>query len=91
MAKFEFTFPFEPPWDDCVLSGETKSGAKFYVFNSLYKDQTEEEKAWHQKNISRAATKIYINKHLREMEAAKTTEATCAACTAEDCGTSLGA
>ena len=71
MARFEFKFPFEPPWDDCVLSGETQNGAGFYVFNSLYKDQTQEEKELIRKGISRAATKIYVNKYMREMEEVK--------------------
>lgn len=71
MAKFELKFPFEPPWEDCILSGETKSGAKFHIFNTLYKDKTEEEKELVRKGVSRAATKIYVNKHMRELEAAK--------------------
>ena len=31
---FEFKFPFEPPWEDLKAEGTTKSGAKFFVFDT---------------------------------------------------------
>ncbi len=71
MAGFEFTFPFEPPWEDCVASGQTASGAKFFIFNTMFKDQTEEEKQRIHEDVDRVVTRIFVNKHIRELEAAK--------------------
>lgn len=41
---YEFKFPFEPPWEDLKLELEFASGAKCYVFDTLCKNVTQEQK-----------------------------------------------
>lgn len=38
---YEFKFPFNPPWEDLKLQGETSTGAKFYVFDSCVEKDPE--------------------------------------------------
>lgn len=60
-GKFEFKFPFEPPWEDLRMEGTTPGGIKFYVFDSCV-ERDPEKRA----EIDRRIAKIFVDSERRK-------------------------
>ena len=61
MSKFEFTFPFEPPWEDLKMTVPFEDGPVCYVFDTCCKDFGPEQK----KEADQRIMKIW-NNHVRK-------------------------
>lgn len=67
-AKFEFTFPFEPPWEDLRMQGTAPNGGKWFIFDScVVKDP--EEKAKIDRNVGEILARSQRRKFMEQLNA----------------------
>lgn len=59
--KFEFKFPFEPPWDDLKMELTASNGAKVYIFDSCVERDPEKRAA-----IDRQVAEVLIRAERRK-------------------------
>lgn len=69
-GKFEFKFPFEPPWEDLRMQGTAPNGVKWYIFDScVVRDP--EERAAIDRNLGEIMAQIEREQFIRDMDAAE--------------------
>lgn len=73
---YEFTFPWEPPWEDLAMEVTTSNGAKCYIFDTFCKEPlTPEQKEAKDRRILQIYAESARMKFLRELREKEAEEA----------------